>query len=123
MITFDPRAPIRQERHRVLAHELGHQCMPMIVGSNERLHPRMDEGFNPFIDVPEAAKYFAGAAYGDSIKLHPLHLYPDHAIPNQEQPLITRPVEVKDLFWIGYQKPAWMMQTLRYEVLGKERFD
>src|SRR6185437_10613997 len=31
--------------------------------------------------------------------------------------------EVRDLFWGGYQKPALMMQMLRYEVLGKDRFD
>jgi hypothetical protein len=123
MLTFDPRAPSREERQWVLAHELGHQWMPMIVGSNERLYPWMDEGFNTFIDLAAAARYFAGTAYGDSIEVHPLHLYTDHAIPGQEQPLITRPVEVKDLFWTGYQKPALMMQTLRYEVLGKERFD
>ena len=123
MLTFDPRAPSREERQWVLAHELGHQWMPMIVGSNERLYPWMDEGFNTFIDLAGAARYFAGTAYGDSIEVHPLHLYPDHAIPGQEQPLITRPVEVKDLFWAGYQKPALMMQTLRYEVLGKDRFD
>jgi aminopeptidase N len=97
--------------------------MPMIVGSNERLYPWMDEGFNTFIDLAGAARYFTGTAYGDSIEVHPLHLYQDHAIPGQEQPLIARPVEVKDLFWTGYQKPALMMQTLRYEVLGKERFD
>ena len=30
---------------------------------------------------------------------------------------------MRDLFWVGYQKPALMMQTLRYEVLGKDRFD
>jgi aminopeptidase N len=123
MITFDPRAPNRQERQWVLAHELGHQWMPMIVGSNERLYPWMDEGFNTFIDLGEAARYFKGTPYGDSIEVHPLHLYPDHAISGQEQALISRPVEVKDLFWTGYQKPALMMQTLRYEVLGKERFD
>jgi hypothetical protein len=123
MITFDPRAPSREERHWVLAHELGHQWMPMIVGTNERLYPWMDEGFNTFIDLAAATKYFAGTPYGDSIEVHPLHLYPDHAIAGQEQPLITRPVEVKDLFWTGYQKPALMMQTLRYEVLGKDRFD
>ena len=123
MITFDPRAPSREERHWVLAHELGHQWMPMIVGSNERLYPWMDEGFNTFIDLAGAARYFAGTAYGDSIEIHPLHLYSDHAIAGQEQPLFSRPVEVKDLFWTGYQKPALMMQTLRYEVLGKERFD
>jgi hypothetical protein len=123
MITFDPRSPNREERQWVLAHELGHQWTPMIVGSNERLYPWMDEGFNTFIDLANAAKYFAGSAYGDSIEVHPLHLYPDHAIPGREQPLITRPVESHDLFWTGYQKPALMMQTLRHEVLGKERFD
>ena len=123
MITFDPRSPNREERQWVLAHELGHQWVPMIVGSNERLYPWMDEGFNTFIDLANAAKYFAGTPYGDSIEVHPLHLYADHATPGQEQPLILRPVEAKDLFWTGYQKPALMMQTLRYEVLGKERFD
>ncbi len=123
MITFDPRAPSREERQWVLAHELGHQWMPMIVGSNERLYPWMDEGFNTFIDLGNAARYFKGTPYGDSIEVHPLHLYPDHAIADREQPLISRPVEGHDLFWTGYQKPALMMQTLRYEVLGKERFD
>jgi hypothetical protein len=123
MMTFDPRAPSREERQWVLAHELGHQWVPMVVGSNERLYPWMDEGFNTFIDLANAARYFAGSAYGDTIEVHPLHLYPDHAIPGQEQPLILRPVESKDLFWTGYQKPALMMQTLRYEVLGRERFD
>ena len=28
-------------------------------------------------------------------------------------------MESHDLFWTGYQKPALMMQTLRYEVLGQ----
>jgi peptidase M1-like protein len=123
MITFDPRAPSREERQWVLAHELGHQWVPMVVGSNERLYPWMDEGFNTFIDLGNAARYFKGTAYGDSIEVHPLHLYPEHAIADREQPLISRPVEGHDLFWTGYQKPALMMQTLRYEVLGKERFD
>ncbi|HZA99258.1 MAG TPA: M1 family metallopeptidase [Gemmatimonadales bacterium] len=123
MLTFDPRAPSREERHWVLAHELGHQWMPMIVGSNERLYPWMDEGFNTFIDLAGAARYFAGTPYGDTIEVHPLHLYQDHAIPGREQPLINRPVETKNLFWAGYQKPALMLQTLRYEVLGKDRFD
>jgi aminopeptidase N len=83
----------------------------------------MDEGFNTFIDLANAAKYFAGTPYGDSIEVHPLHLYAEHAKPGEEQPLITNPTQVRDLFWVGYQKPALMMQTLRYEVLGKGRFD
>ncbi len=35
----------------VQTHELGHEWFPMIVGSNERLHGWMDEGFNTFIDA------------------------------------------------------------------------
>ncbi|MFN8650698.1 MAG: M1 family metallopeptidase [Gemmatimonadales bacterium] len=123
MMTFDPAGPTRIDLQWVLAHELGHQWTPMVVGSNERLYPWMDEGFNTFIDLGNAALYFQGTPYGDSIEVHPLHLYKDHAIPGLEQPLINRPVEVHDLFWGGYQKPALMMQLLRYKVLGKPRFD
>jgi hypothetical protein len=122
MLTFVPDSPSREELQWVLSHEFGHEWFPMFVGSNERLYPWMDEGFNTFIDLAGAARYFAGTPYGDSIEVHPLHLYPDHAGAG-EQPLISRPVEVKDLFWTGYQKPALMLQILRYEVLGKERFD
>ena len=123
MLTFVPNSPTREDQQWVLAHEFGHEWFPMIVGSNERLYPWMDEGFNTFIDLANAAQYFAGTPYGDSIEVHPLHLYAEHAHPGDEQPLIARPVEVRDLFWGGYQKPALMMQMLRYEVLGKERFD
>ena len=122
MITFDPGGPTREDVGWVLAHELGHQWVPMVVGSNERLYPWMDEGFNTFINLANAARYFSGTAYGDSIEAHPLHLYADHAVPG-EQPLILRPVEVTDLFWAGYQKPALMLSLLRDEVLGRERFD
>jgi Peptidase family M1 domain len=123
MLTFVPNSPSREEQQWVLSHEFGHEWFPMVVGSNERLYPWMDEGFNTFIDLGGAAHYFDGTPYGDSIEVHPLHLYPEHGVPGQEQPLISRPVESKDLFWTGYQKPALMLQTLRYDVLGKDRFD
>ncbi len=122
MLTFTPNSPTREDQQWVIAHEFGHEWFPMIVGSNERLYPWMDEGFNTFIDLGNAAQYFRGTAYGDTIEVHPLHLYAEHATPG-EQPLITNPTQVRDLFWVGYQKPALMMQMLRYEVLGKERFD
>jgi hypothetical protein len=123
MMTFTPNSAVREDQQWVIAHEFGHEWFPMIVGSNERLYPWMDEGFNTFIDLGNAAKYFQGTPYGDSIEVHPLHLYSDHAKPGDEQPLITNPTQVRDLFWVGYQKPALMMQMLRYEVLGKDRFD
>ena len=123
MLTFTPNSPTREDQQWVIAHEFGHEWFPMVFWSNERLYPWMDEGFNTFIDLGNAAKYFAGTPYGDTIEVHPLHLYAEHALPGNEQPLIEKPVEVRDLFWGGYQKPALMMQMLRYEVLGKDRFD
>jgi aminopeptidase N len=123
MLTFTPNSHTREDLQWVIAHEFGHEWFPMTVGSNERLYPWMDEGFNTFIDLGNAAKYFQGTPYGDSIEVHALHLYRDHARAGEEQPLITNPTQVRDLFWVGYHKPALMMQMLRYEVLGKDRFD
>jgi hypothetical protein len=123
MLTFVPDSPSREDLHWVLAHELGHQWFPMVVGSNERRYPWMDEGFNTFIDLDVAADYFDGSPYGDTIAIHPLHLYADHAVAGKEQPLIARPVEVHNLFWTAYQKPALMLTMLRDLVLGRERFE
>ena len=123
MLTFVPDGPSREDTQWALAHEFGHEWFPMVVGSNERLYPWMDEGFNTFIDLENAAHYFKGTAYGDSIQSHPLRLYAEHARPGNEQPLMENPTEVRDLFWSGYQKPALMMSLLRDEVLGRARFD
>src|SRR5699024_10662422 len=35
----------------LVSHEIGHTWFPMIVGSDERRNPFMDEGFNTFIDI------------------------------------------------------------------------
>ena len=122
MLTFTPNSRTREDQQWVISHEFGHEWFPMIVGSNERLYPWMDEGFNSFIDLAGAAKYFAGTPYGDTVEANPLHLYAHHGGIAGEQPLISNPVEVHDLFWVGYKKPALMMQLLRHEVLGDERF-
>ncbi|MDH3496908.1 MAG: M1 family metallopeptidase [Gemmatimonadota bacterium] len=123
MLTFVPPGTSREDLYWVLMHEFGHEWYPMVVGSNERLHPWMDEGFNTFIDIEAAEDYFRGTAYGDTVGRMQLNLYPTHAIPGQEQPLSTRPVESRDLFWTAYQKPALMLNVLRHEVLGREVFD
>jgi hypothetical protein len=123
MLTFVANNTTREDQQWAVAHEFGHEWFPMIVGSNERLYPWMDEGFNTFIDLRNAAEYFAGTVYGDTIEAHPLRLAATHTKAGQEQPLITNPTEVRDLMWVGYQKPALMLQTLRNEVLGPERFD
>jgi hypothetical protein len=123
MITFVPAEKTREGLYWVLMHEFGHEWFPMMVGSDERRYPWMDEGFNTFIDLYDAADYFKGTAYGDTVADIPLHAYAANAVPGDEQPLITAPVEVRNLYWTAYQKPALMMRLLREYVLGRDAFD
>ena len=123
MITFVPAEKSREGLYWVLMHEFGHEWFPMMVGSDERRYPWMDEGFNTFIDLYNAADFFTGTAYGDTVADMPLHAYPANAVPGDEQPLITAPVEVRDLYWTAYQKPALMLRLLREDVLGRDWFD
>jgi hypothetical protein len=123
MITFVPTGASREELYWVLTHEFGHEWYPMVVNTNERLHPWMDEGFNTFIDIGSVEEYFAGEEYAEAIGRQPLELYPVHALDGREQPMALPPDEQQDLFWAAYFKPALMLHLLQYEVLGKERFD
>jgi len=123
MLTFVPAGTSREELYWVLMHEFGHEWFPMLVGSNERLHPWMDEGFNTFIDSYAQEDYFAGTAYGDTVGQTTLREYPAHAVPGVERPIGLPPVEQTDLFWAAYRKPTLVLRLLREEVLGPERFD
>jgi hypothetical protein len=123
MLTFVPAIEKREDQYWVLTHEFGHEWFPMMVGSDERRYPWMDEGFNSFIDYGSAEGYFKGTAYGDTVRRELLTAYGVSAVPGNEQPLITNPVEARDLAWAAYQKPALMLTVLRDAVLGKETFE
>jgi hypothetical protein len=123
MLTFVPAIAKREDQFWVLMHEFGHEWFPMTVGSDERRYPWMDEGFNTFIDYGAAEGYFKGTAYGDTVRRELLTDYTISATPGNEQPLITKPVEQRDLAWGAYQKPALMLTELRDAVLGRETFE
>jgi hypothetical protein len=123
MLTFCPAYPSREETYWTLMHEFGHQWFPMMVGSDERRYPWMDEGFNSFIDYDAAEAYFRGTVYADTIRGELLHIFQESATPGSEQPLSTKPVESHDLSWTAYKKPALMLTILRDAVLGAETFE
>jgi hypothetical protein len=123
MITFVPSLDKREDQFWVLMHEFGHEWFPMMVGSDERRYPWMDEGFNTFIDYGAAEGYFKGTAYGDTVRRELLTAYAVSAGPGTEQPMIDKPVEQRDLAWAAYQKPALMLTILRDGVLGRETFE
>jgi hypothetical protein len=123
MVIFCPSLQKREDQYWVLMHELGHQWFPMQVGSDERRYPWMDEGFNTFADYDAAEAFFKGSAYADTVRRELLSAYTATAIPGNEQPMITKPDEVRQLYWTAYQKPALMLTILRESVLGRDEFD
>src|SRR5207244_2907974 len=78
-------------------HEFGHEWFPMLVGSDERRYPWMDEGFNTFIDYGSAEGYFKGTAYGDTVRRDLLTDYRVSAVPGNEQQLISKRAESRGL--------------------------
>ncbi|WP_373318215.1 M1 family metallopeptidase [Ameyamaea chiangmaiensis] len=112
-------------------HELGHGWFPMIVGSNERRHAFMDEGFNTFIDA-QASQHFNHGEFAPkhdseyaSQTGHPsddiVAVLTDPAAPNLMMPsdLVTERYRHP----VTYFKAAYGLTLLREQVLGPERFD
>ena len=106
----------------VTDHELGHNWFPMIVGSNERLHGWMDEGFNTFINRLSTAAFNNGEYKGGSQNIQELGA----RYTNQKmEPILSAPANMKEgnIGSLLYGKPAIGLLLLRNEILGEERFD
>ncbi|MBA2249172.1 MAG: M1 family metallopeptidase [Chitinophagaceae bacterium] len=110
----------------LVAHEIGHNWYPMIVGSNERKYMWQDEGFNVYInyiandifnkgEYQTDPAYFAKGFFG-SRNYEQFMQYKD--------PLITVSDAMdEEQHYQYYGKTAYGLNLLRTVVVGKERFD
>jgi hypothetical protein len=113
------------------SHEHGHNWFPMIVGTDERRHAWMDEGFNTFIDIYAHEEYEGGrwapkrdgeyAPQGGN----PAREIVEYLARPESQPMTTRYDLVHRRFdhHLAYYKSALGLVLLREQVLGPERFD
>lgn len=107
----------------VTNHEFGHNWFPMIVGSDERRFPWMDEGFNTFINGLADSAFNKGEYFGNRA------INPEMAagmfFNDKGESILTVP-DVTQQFNLGtvaYYKPGFGLKLLRENILGKERFD
>jgi hypothetical protein len=104
----------------VTSHEFGHNWFPMIVGSNERKYPWMDEGFNTYINTIADSIFNKGEYLRETRNRNGMS-----GFWSDKDPIMTIPdvVQGLNLGITAYAKPSLGLQLLREEVLGKARFD
>ncbi|MFT4154298.1 M1 family aminopeptidase [Parafilimonas sp.] len=105
----------------VTDHEFGHNWFPMIVGSNERKYPWMDEGFNTFINGISTEKFNNREYY----KKNDVQRMANYLFKKDADAIMTIP-DVTQQNFLGvaaYMKPGAGLDILRNHILGKERFD
>ena len=122
----------------VIDHEIGHNWFPMIVGSDERRHAWMDEGFTSYLNVFANRSFYDEnedptiAGYGQSDSARVIRLTEGPAAAqflregySADQPVMTYPDRIRRpaLGWLAYRKPAKGLLLLRDHVVGAERMD
>lgn len=105
----------------VTDHEFGHNWFPMIVGSNERKYPWMDEGFNTFINGINSVKF----NNGEFAETEDAQQSAKYYFGRNSESIMTIPdvVSAQFLGVSAYSKPALGLNILRNYVLGQKRFD
>ncbi|MGO3181242.1 MAG: M1 family metallopeptidase [Aequorivita sp.] len=106
----------------VTDHEFGHNWFPMIVGSNERRYPWMDEGLNTFINH-YSTEAFNNGEY-DTRMEGPRSLIA-YLTSETREGIDTSPevANARNLAYTAYYKPFAGLFLLREYILGHERFD
>jgi hypothetical protein len=113
----------RGELYSYLDHEFGHTLFPMVVGSNERRYPWMDEGLNTFINLLSTAHFHGGEyrALNDTTDL--VNSVVRGLLNPAFDPPVVGPDRAYNRFFASKSKAAYGLLLLRQEVLGLTRFD
>ena len=114
MISYNGAASSPADLYGTLTHEVGHNWFPMIVGSNERVHTWMDEGFNTFINTFSEARRYPAA--GDQASQLGTEAWKGNGS------ILETGVVIGNT-GAQYGKTAYVLEILRRDILGPAVFD
>lgn len=110
----------------LIAHEIGHNWYPMIVGSNERRYMWQDEGLNSYINY-RATDIFNNGEYKDdpALKAKSFFASRDYTEFMQNKDPLMTVTDAMDVaqHWQYYGRTAYGLDLLRTVIVGKNRFD
>jgi hypothetical protein len=117
MLVFIGRPPQAMGLYEVIAHEVGHQWYPMMVGTDEAAYAWMDEGITTYIEARAVQDFWPDA---DPF-LAPRQAYLAIAGQRAEEPMMRHAdlIAPRAFGVAGYFKPGTIFRSLR-RVLGDE---
>jgi hypothetical protein len=122
MLVFIAKPRTAEALQAVIAHEVGHEWFPMMVGQDEAAYAWMDEGLTTFHEDQAAADFFPGA---EPPRLATADAYlrvagRDNEVPLMRHTDLVSPYGARTV--AAYSKPAVMLEALR-AILGRQTFD
>lgn len=112
---------VRQGMIGVIVHEVGHNFFPMIINSDERQTPWMDEGINSFVQLLTELERYPDINWARGKPTSIVNYMKGD--PSLMRPLMTNSEQVVQLGAEQYAKAATALYILRESVMGRELFD
>lgn len=112
---------LRQGMIGVIVHEVGHNFFPMIINSDERQTPWMDEGINSFVQLITELERYPDISWSRGKPSSVVnYMKGDQSLM---RPLMTNSEQIVQLGAEQYTKAATALYILRETVMGRELFD
>ena len=112
---------LKQGMIGVIVHEVGHNFFPMIINSDERKTPWMDEGINSFVQLITELERYPDINWTRGKPSSIVNYMKGD--PSLMRPLMTNSEQIIQLGAEQYSKAATALYILRETVMGKELFD
>lgn len=112
---------LRQGMIGVIVHEVGHNFFPMIINSDERQTPWMDEGINSFVQLLTELERYPEINWSRGKPSSVVNYMKGDE--NLMRPLMTNSEQIVQLGPEQYTKAATALYILRETVMGRELFD